>query len=112
MKATKKFVGFALVTASFSIVGLSLKLVFADVTQSPQISSFEEQQKITPEEEKKLHDSVDAIYKKYGEFRRSTSTLNFKSDSNYSSSEIAYAEDDINSKTKKLVTDYGVFIKQ
>lgn len=79
---------------------------FADTKDSFPLSDFGPPQKITPEEKQKIIESTKAIYYKgFGEFRRVSSAQSLDV------SEIAYTEDSINSQTKELILDDGIFVK-
>ncbi|WP_115996029.1 hypothetical protein [Cohnella lupini] len=95
-----KRIGIIICAVSIILIGGVATKSFADTT-----SDFGPQQKMTPEEENKVLESIGAIYNDFGEFRRVSSTQSLDT------SEIAYTEDSINSHTKELILDYGIFVK-
>ncbi|WP_147304222.1 hypothetical protein [Cohnella lupini] len=100
-----KRIGIIICAVSIILVGGVATKSFADTRNGSPSSDFGPQQKMTPEEEKKVLESIGAIYNDFGEFRRVSSTQSL--DTN----EIAYTENSINSRTKELILDYGIFVK-
>jgi len=89
---------------AIGIVALSSGVAIAkDWVHNTSFGPFKE---VTQEEIQRLENSVGTIhYKKFGEFVRVESPKSFKP------FEIAYNDDAVNSNTKQIVLDYGVFEK-
>ncbi|MGE7827966.1 hypothetical protein [Paenibacillus sp. NPDC093718] len=107
-------VGLLSITASILVIGLFIKTSFADDLSSGkeiQVSSFSQQQPVTTEEEQKINEKVEAIYTKFGEFRRSAniSTVNEKGNN---SEEVVYDLYEVTAKTKVIITNGREYIKQ
>lgn len=88
---------------AIGVVALSSGVAIAkDWVHNTSFGPFKE---ITQEEIQDLKNSVGTIYNKFGEFVRVESPKSFRP------FEIAYNDDAVNSNTKQIVLDYGVFEK-
>jgi hypothetical protein len=100
-----KRAGIIICAVSIILAGGVVTKSFADTKKGFSSNDFGPPHKMTPEEFNKTKESTGAIYNHFGEFRRVSLAQSFNA------SEIAYSMDSINSQTKELILDYGIFVK-